>query len=112
MIKLDLNKASILPEKMSRRCAPRRQVYAIALTKETNEEILTFHETFAAFSTSSIYRHLPTLVAVAPISASKFHRDSLSSKPKHFCQLIKHSHEVGFYLVIQIEIISLMNKDT
>ena len=49
MIGLNLNEANILPEKMKRQKASRRQAYWVSLINDSNDEIIFFHTAFSAF---------------------------------------------------------------
>ena len=103
VIGLELDQANILPEGVRRERKGRKQAYFAALKDAENGEVISFHSSFAAFAKSLFF---------TKFSQHRLHRDSLPAEPKHFGQMLKHSHSAGFQEAIKTEIKALEAKGT
>jgi hypothetical protein len=112
MIELDINTANIIPEKMRRRRATRKETYLTVLKEVADDEITSFHIAFSAmFCASAFYNHDNQItIQLAKLNLTSFHRNSLPFESKNFRQMQRHSHAVDFNKVIQTEISALRVK--
>ena len=121
----DLDTGNILPEGVKRqpKSSTRHDAYSTQLTSAETGSLEVFHNAFASFASSSLYRNRSflssTMDSVLAASETEYtrptsraHRDNLPPEPKNFKELAKHPYCEFFKTAMRTEIDGLKRKNT
>ena len=127
-ISADLDTSNIIPQEVKRLSKPtsRKKTYATQLSLAKQGSIHTYHNSFAAMSSKTLYLDIysPSVTASFAIqkdpskeqsstgSTTRFHRDNLPPEPRNFKELANHPFSEQFKSAMRTEIDALNKKKT